>query len=934
MAANNIGLRITLNGVDTVVRSITELENAIKSAKEQLTGEQLGSAQFKKLTGEISKAEGKLKDLQKRAEGISLEKRIGDFTKFGAAITASFAGAVAAVNLFGADTEKVSKAAAAAQNVLTIALAARSAAEGFAAAGTVVLTVETYALAAAEYVATTATGVLATALETLFAVIAANPIGAILVAIGLLIAGVVYLTSSTDDAREAEEAYQRTLQRGKSIREDQLKLLQAQGAAEDVIAQKRLQNAQADALDAQRELSRAIAQKKSIKEIEDLRTKASQASRNVEIERASLQTTIRNKEKRELEAARQAEKERLAEREKLIKDNARVALEAIATEKKAFEDLLKTLEKEIPEPLVVTQLKSVIEVSKQLGQVGIQKSFQGILDDFYALPPAVEKSTGELDKFGKMMIEGLPNIRFVTSNILGRTVKDFGDFRDKLSRALRADEISREAYEAGIEIANAYQKIFEVINDPKQPELKDIDITGLRKATENLEAAGGEFIYTFQEIEGELVAIQLKTDDDLTVAQNKYNTRVLAETMKVKRYLLKNSEEIQAIREQDAIDGTNLAEETAQAQAEAAIKGLVEKQKQIILKEDEISAFYIEIGKLRLEREQLQNKALLGIVSQNVDLIIAEGQKLYDIDSAAFEEYIQDKISGLIDYTKLDAEGLQQLEALYAEFYKKVKEQRDKNSADEKADFDKRVQKVEQNIRDIQAAITSVSQTLADFYALQLDNLDKQQEALQAKILGDTKEANEKRIELDKIYQKERSDLEKKALKTSLRLTLLQAIADAAAAVVTIFKQTGILGGAAATAIAISSAAQIAIITAQLNSIDKYRRGGKLMKYAGGGMVVGPSHEMGGVKYQGGGIELEGNEAVINRVSSIRYAGLLSEINQSGGGKPLVVNNFDDSRIVEAIAKQKREPIRAYVLEQEITNKQAVSRRLEQLSQI
>ena len=54
----------------------------------------------------------------------------------------------------------------------------------------------------------------------------------------------------------------------------------------------------------------------------------------------------------------------------------------------------------------------------------------------------------------------------------------------------------------------------------------------------------------------------------------------------------------------------------------------------------------------------------------------------------------------------------------------------------------------------------------------------------------------------------------------------------------------------------------------------------------------------------------------------------------SGGGKPIVMNNFDDSRIVEAIARQRKEPIRAYVVESDITQKQTVTKRLEQLSQI
>jgi hypothetical protein len=80
------------------------------------------------------------------------------------------------------------------------------------------------------------------------------------------------------------------------------------------------------------------------------------------------------------------------------------------------------------------------------------------------------------------------------------------------------------------------------------------------------------------------------------------------------------------------------------------------------------------------------------------------------------------------------------------------------------------------------------------------------------------------------------------------------------------------------------------------------------------------------------GFELEGNEAVINRQSSLNYMGLLDQINQSGGGKP-IFNNFDDSRIVEAIYKQRSEPIRAYVVESDITNKQQVTRRLEQLAQ-
>ena len=94
-------------------------------------------------------------------------------------------------------------------------------------------------------------------------------------------------------------------------------------------------------------------------------------------------------------------------------------------------------------------------------------------------------------------------------------------------------------------------------------------------------------------------------------------------------------------------------------------------------------------------------------------------------------------------------------------------------------------------------------------------------------------------------------------------------------------------------------------------------------------MVTGPSHEQGGVDF--GRFELEGNEAVINRQSTLNYGGLLSSINESGGGRP-IINNVLDSRLVEVLAKGRQEPIRAYVFESDITNAQTINRKLEQLT--
>ena len=86
----------------------------------------------------------------------------------------------------------VAEAAAKAQSLLTIALAARSAAEGVVAVRTVAANIATYASAAAANAATTATRVL-------WATLAANPLGAILAVVGLLVAAYVTLTGSTKE---------------------------------------------------------------------------------------------------------------------------------------------------------------------------------------------------------------------------------------------------------------------------------------------------------------------------------------------------------------------------------------------------------------------------------------------------------------------------------------------------------------------------------------------------------------------------------------------------------------------------------------------------------------------------------------------------------------------------------------------------------------
>jgi hypothetical protein len=98
-----------------------------------------------------------------------------------------------------------------------------------------------------------------------------------------------------------------------------------------------------------------------------------------------------------------------------------------------------------------------------------------------------------------------------------------------------------------------------------------------------------------------------------------------------------------------------------------------------------------------------------------------------------------------------------------------------------------------------------------------------------------------------------------------------------------------------------------------------------------GGLIMGNSHENGGVMMNNGGIVLEGGEAVINKNAVSQFSDLLSQMNVSTGGRPLTV---DDSAIVQEIRKQNQRPVKTYVLYEDIKNTNKINSRLEQLSRL
>lgn len=248
--------------------------------------------------------------------------------------------------------------------------------------------------------------------------------------------------------------------------------------------------------------------------------------------------------------------------------------------------------------------------------------------------------------------------------------------------------------------------------------------------------------------------------------------------------------------------------------------------------------------------------------------------------------------------------------------------------------LDEQIQKWTFGLQQLSATLSNLAQTFSEAFSLQLEENEYNYNKSLDSIVGDTKEANAKRIELEKGYQAEKKKLEKQARLASLRIQLAETVAAGAQGVVQAInaaKGNPVLAAVFGSINAGIAAFQLQIIAQQIAFVQQMRRGGRAT-FGLGGSIMGPSHENGGIKYAGGGIELEGNEAIINRNSTIKYGSLLSTINQAEGGRPIMVGSAMDSRLIEVLAKQKQEPIKAYVLESEITKSQNINRKLEQLA--
>ncbi len=215
-------------------------------------------------------------------------------------------------------------------------------------------------------------------------------------------------------------------------------------------------------------------------------------------------------------------------------------------------------------------------------------------------------------------------------------------------------------------------------------------------------------------------------------------------------------------------------------------------------------------------------------------------------------------------------------------------------------------------VQHINNLTSQIQEILSMKLSLQLDQLSRYEESVLNEIGDQTERQKQIQEEFRQEIAEQRFELEKKARIQELRFQVASAISSGAQAVIQALALPApppipqILAGTYATL----SAIQIGVIQDQLNFVQSSQFVARR-----GGLVMGKSHEEGGVIMNNGQYVLEGGEAIINR----------------NGGRTLDV---DDSAIVQEIRKQNTRPIKTYVLYEDIKNTNKINSRLEQLSRL
>ena len=191
------------------------------------------------------------------------------------------------------------------------------------------------------------------------------------------------------------------------------------------------------------------------------------------------------------------------------------------------------------------------------------------------------------------------------------------------------------------------------------------------------------------------------------------------------------------------------------------------------------------------------------------------------------------------------------------------------------------------------------------------------------------KAATDAKLANQNLTDEEFNKIAKESFEKQKKLQYALAVIDAAKAVTSIIAQYPKFdGGFAMTAALITAGITTGVSIAKISATEYQAKsgGGGAKKatgstYAQGGLLGGPSHDLGGIKTSLG--ELEGGEFVVNRRATMDFMPLLNQMNASG-----------NTPGPEMSQQQQQPVIKTYVVASDMSSQQEANARLQALSML
>ena len=970
--AKTIGITLKVDGVEQSIKSVNELEETIQSLNEELKQEDIGSARFKKLSGELQNARSELKTFEKTFEGLEPQQKAESFVKLGEGIAGAFAIGAGALGLFGAESEKLAEIQTKVQSAIAISIGVRQLAEARLQATLALRIAQEKAYQAVQAITTLVVGTSTGALKAFRIALASTGIGLIIIALGALVANWDKLTGAIfGSVSQLDKAKKKLAEVGAETKSSTILL----GKYRDVV----------------------------------LDTTRSEEERQTALERLK-------------ELGIETNDITLDNEDSLRMLNERVEDSIVLAVQKARVDAVLNL---IKEKITETIKKENEELGENVSWYetlwnGIKSTGNPAFFQQYQLMSDIENKTEEMNELNEEQNDLMGLLNTEMEKLFKIETKVYTQKRKTAKETKKGNtqkDKEKKLIDELIKSYDRYNRALEVLSETTAPEVKVLEdlneqleeqkkiltgiITPFEEYTELLTKApipSDPFGEYFQELRDKLEKgfAEMPKEEFISFTEDILNgikdNGFSPEANKALKTIIKNGylevfkilggdvdlrasvsgafadlfndpynfelEEaynatiLDAFKKLNNIQGELTDEQQRGYEAfEKNLKSLIQSTSNI---EEEIKTIYTNVKNAQDEINQNLEQG-----TETRLRIVEDGYKtFYDTINGFDQEYTTDYEKSLreqnlaafkrmkeeIKIANISQDEREKLLKEYEDMYIQTEENiSNKVNQSAKDRFQEQSEGLTNFLNTAAQVATDIANLVNDLTNIQLDYLDalfdKRFEKLDEEYQNDLTKAGDnvraknridkkyqkERLELEKEYEAEKKKLRKKALIADLLANTLQIIAQTAMNVVKVFPNPFLMALAG-----VIGAAQLGIAVAQYNAARKLRRGG---------ILDGPRHAQGGIM-MGDGSEAEGGEIVLTRgVAQNRQAlALANQANLLGGGDNLIsqTGRFDNEAFEDSQTGTINPIpiIQTYVVAEEVQRENVISKRIADRSKL